>query len=184
MNDSIAPGTDLIFPRNWLWLFPPVYLVHLFDERFFAEGTAAWATKHAGVYLTNEAWLVINVVWFVGFTLATWLVSRGTWSEWVVVALATHLTVHSLTRVWGSAAFPGWSPGVVSGVIACLPLAVATLARGARRMGSRQFATGVIVGIVSLQPLWDFLMLPVLSPRPLAASVSFLARPGGLSTIP
>ena len=161
-----ANGTAPIFSQRWLWFFPPAYLVHLFDERFFGNGTAAWATEHMGVYLTNEAWLVINVVWILGFTLATWLVSRGTWPQWVVVALATHLVVHSLTRVWGSAVFAGWSPGVVSGVSICLPLAVMSLARGLRQLPLRQFATGLVAGAASLQGLWDFLMLPVLSPRP------------------
>ena len=170
------PASDAapIFSHSWLWLFPPVYLVHLIDERLFANGTAAWATQHMGVYLTNEAWLIINVVWFFFFTLSTWLVARGTWPDWVVLALATHIAVHSLARVWGSLVFAGWSPGVVSGVTLCLPLAAATFARSFRRMAPRQVVTGLIVGGASLQPLWDFLMLPVLSPRP-AAVVQDLA---------
>ena len=164
-----ASVTAPIFSRNWLWLFPPAYLVHLLDERFFGNGTAAWATAHMGVYLTNDAWLIINVVWFLLLTLSTWLVSRGTWPQWVVVALATHIAVHSVARVWGSAVFAGWSPGVVSGVTICLPWAVITFARGFRLLPLRQFVSGLVFGALSLQPLWDFLMLPVLSPRPPAA---------------
>ncbi len=130
-----ASVTAPIFSRNWLWLFPPAYLVHLLDERFFGNGTAAWATAHMGVYLTNDAWLIINVVWFLLLTLSTWLVS----------------------------------PGVVSGVTICLPWAVITFARGFRLLPLRQFVSGLVFGALSLQPLWDFLMLPVLSPRPPAA---------------
>ncbi len=155
-----------MFPRSWLWLFPPGYLVHLVDERFFGEGTAAWATAHMGVHLTNQAWLVINVVWFVGFLLVTWLIARGSLPEWVALALATHFAIHALTRVWGSAVFPGWSPGVVSGVAVGLPWAGAVFLRGLRELETKQVALAVGCGVLSLQPLWDFLMLPILSPRP------------------
>ena len=119
-----------------------------------------------GVYLTNEAWLIINIVWFVLLTLTTWMVARGTLPSWVVVILATHMAIHSLTRIWGSVVFPGWSPGVVSGVAVGLPWAMAVFYRGFRVYSHRQLAFGVLGGVLSLQPLWDFLMLPVLSPRP------------------
>ena len=153
-------------PRTWLWLFPPVYFVHLLDERFFGIGTAAWATRHMGVHLTNEAWLIINIVWFLLLTLITWLVARGTLPNWVVVILATHIAIHALTRVWGSVVFPGWSPGVLTGVVVGLPWAAVVFYRALRMYSRRQLALGVIGGIVSLQPIWDFLMLPILSPRP------------------
>ena len=159
-----APSSEL--PRSWLWVFPPVYFLHLLDERFFGIGTAAWATRHMGVYLTNEAWLIINVVWFALLTFTTWLVARGIFSNWVVVILATHIAIHSLTRVWGSIVFPGWSPGVVSGVVLGLPWATAIFYRAFEVCSPRQLAFGVIGGVLSLQPVWDFLMLPVLSPSP------------------
>ena len=117
-----------------------------------------------GVSLTNDAWLVINVVWFCGLSLVTWLVSQGRLPEWVVVSLATHLLIHSVTRVWGSTAFAGWSPGVLSGVTICLPWAAVTLIRAYPRSSARQLVAGVICGVLSLQPLWDFVMLPILSP--------------------
>ena len=155
-----------VFPRSWLYLFPPVYFAHLIDERFFGMGIAAWATTHMGVYLTNHAWLIINIVWFLMLSVVAWLVSRGTWPEWVALALATHLAVHSLTRIWGTVVFPGWSPGVVTGVTLGMPWALLIFARGLRCIKPSRVALGVACGVLSLQPLWDFLMLPVLSPRP------------------
>ena len=156
-------STAVVFPKHWLSLFPVVYLVHLLDERFFGDGTAAWATQHMDVNLTNDAWLVINVVWFCGLSLVTWLVSQGRLPEWVVVSLATHLLVHSVTRVWGSAVFAGWSPGVLSGVTICLPWAAVTLIRVNPVLSRRQLVAGVACGVLSLQPLWDFVMLPLLN---------------------
>jgi len=157
-----------VFPRPWLWLFPPGYLVHLIDERFFGIGTAAWATAHMDVYLTNDAWLIINIVWFLGLSALTWLIARGSLPDWAALVLATHFAIHSLTRVWGSAAFPGWSPGVVSGVLIGLPWSVAMFYRGTRELEPRRIALAVALGVLSLQPVWDFFMLPILSPRPLA----------------
>jgi hypothetical protein len=159
-----SPTSDV--PRPWLWIFPPIYFLHLLDERFFGIGTAAWATQHMGVYLTNDAWLIINVVWFILLTLTTWLVARGTLPKWVVVVLATHIAIHSLTRIWGSIVFAGWSPGVLTGVVVGMPWATTIFYRAIRVYSPRQVALGVIGGVLSLQPLWDFLMLPVLSPRP------------------
>lgn len=161
--------TTRVFSAGWIWLFLPVYLLHLLDERFFAMGTAEWATLHMGVYLTNEAWLVINVAWLAGLTLVVTLMARGAWPDWVAIVLATHLAIHSLTRVVGSIVFPGWCPGVVSGVGVGLPWATVTFVRGLRALPPRQLISGVVLGVLSLQPVWDFLMLPVLSPRPPAA---------------
>ncbi len=161
-EESTAP----ILSRTWLSLFPPIYLLHLLDERFFGDGTAAWASEHMGVYLTNEAWLVINVAWFLGLSLATWLVSRRILPEWIVASLATHLAIHALTRLWGSAVFVGWSPGVLSGVVVCLPWATVALVRANQRLPTRQLVLGVACGILSLQPLWDFFMLPMLMTNP------------------
>lgn len=160
--------TCRVVSPKWLWSFPPVYLIHLVDERFFREGTAAWATAHMGVHLTNEAWFVINAVWLVGLILVTWLTARGSLPQWVVVVLATHLAIHSFTRIWGSVVFPGLSPGVVSGVLLGAPWALYTLGRGLRALPRREFALGVVVGVLSVQPVWDFLMLPILSPHPAA----------------
>ena len=153
-------------PPTLLWVFPPIYFLHLMDERLFGIGTAAWATRHMAVYLTNEAWLAINVVWFAFLTLITWLIARGTLPNWVVVVLATHIAIHSLTRVWGSIVFPGWSPGVLTGVVIGLPWAVVIFYRALRAYSRRQLALGLVGGVLSLQPLWDFLMLPVLSLKP------------------
>ena len=148
--------------NGWLWLFPPVYLLHLIDERYFGIGTAEWASHHTGVYFTNSVWLAVNAPSFVLLTLATWLVARRTWPMWVAVALATHLALHAIGRVVGSVVFDSVSPGVVTGVILCLPLAVFAYTRLVRVLSRGQLLAGVLAGVVSLQPLWHALLLPVL----------------------
>ena len=139
------------FPASWLWLFPAVYLVHLADERFYWIGTADFATRYLGMYFTNGAWLLVNAPSFVALLLATWLVARGTWPAWVVVALATHLALHTLGRVPGAIWFGVMAPGLLSGLLACLPLAAFALARAFQRLSRRELRNGVLVGIASFQ---------------------------------
>ena len=130
-------------------------------------GTAQWASHHTGIYFTNTAWLAVNVPSFLLLTLATWLVARRSWPMWVAVALATHLGLHAVSRVVGSFAFESVSPGVLTGVIACLPLGVLTYVRTARFLSRGQLIAGLLVGIATLQPLWHALLLLVLpSGRP------------------
>ena len=162
-----APGllresTDSQHPTRWVWLFPPVYLAHLIDERFYGIGTAEWASHHTGVCFSNAAWLAVNVPSFLLLTLAAWLVARRSWPLWVAVALATHVGIHGVGRVVGSLVFESVSPGVVTGVIACLPLALFTYMRTARVLSRGQLLAGFLVGVATLQPLWHGLLLSVL----------------------
>jgi hypothetical protein len=150
---------------TWTWLFSPVYLVHLIDERYFGIGTANFATQYLGIYFTNSAWLAVNVPSLIAFTVSTWLVVRGTWPPWVAVSLATHLALHGLGRIPTSAWFVTIAPSLLSGLILCLPLAGFALIRGYRQLSHSQFRRGILVGVASFQPFWHFILLPVL-PRP------------------
>ena len=162
---SVA-AAEPILPGAWLWSFPAVYLVHLLDERLYWIGTAEFATRYLGMYFTNPAWLWVNVPSFVAVTLATGLVARGRWPQWVVVALATHLALHTIGRVPGAIWFGAMAPGLLSGLLVCLPLAVFTLARAFRRLSRSQLRNGLGAGVLSFQPLWHFLLLPVLPRGP------------------
>lgn len=158
-----------IFPTAWLWSFPAVYLIHLLDERCYGIGTATFATEYLDIYFTDAAWLAVNVPSFLAVTAAAWLVARRTWPDWVAVALATHLALHGLGRLPASMWFGTVAPGLLSGLVLCTPLALATFARGYRSLPRAQLGTGVLVGIASFQPLWHLLLLPVLPSAPVAA---------------
>ena len=157
-----------VFSIRWIWLFPIVYAIHLLDEWFYWIGTAVFATEYLGIYFTNYAWLWVNVPSLLLMVLAAWLVVFGVWPEWVVVALAVHLLAHSLGRVPTSAWFSTIQPGLFSGVLLCLPLAIPTMVRGYRLFTKRELGLGVVVGVTSIQPLWHFALLPWL-PAPSAA---------------
>ena len=165
MTDAPGPlrqSPDSQQPIRWIWLFPPVYLTHLIDERFYGIGTAEWASHHTGVCFTNAAWLAVNVPSFLLLTLAAWLVARRSWPLWVAVALATHVGIHGVGRIVGTFAFESVSPGVLTGVIACLPLALFTYMRTVRVLSRGQLLAGFLAGVATLQPLWHGLLLTVL----------------------
>ncbi len=149
-------------------LYPGVYLVHLIDERYYGIGTADFATQYFGIYFTNEAWWAVNVPSLMMLTATATLVARQVWPRWLAVALATHLALHGLMRVPTSAWTLTIAPGLISGLLLCLPLSVITLLWGWSALPRTQFRNGILVGIASFQHLWHFLLLPVLPGGPAA----------------
>jgi len=159
------------FRPGWVWLFPTAYLIHLLDERFYWIGTARFATEYLDIYFTDAAWLWVNLPSLLLVALVSWLVVRGTWPEWLLVALAVHFLAHSLGRLPTSVWHGTIQPGLVSGLLLCAPLGLATLAKGLRVFSRRELTLGFVVGIASIQPLWHFAMLPWL-PSPPAVTTS------------
>ena len=154
-----------------LWAFVPVYFVHLLDERFWGVGTANWSTAHSPFYFTNYAWLWVNIPSMLALALVVVLIARGAIPEWAVVALGIHLLLHAVTRIVGTLIFASVSPGVVSGVLLCLPLAVWSLVRAYRQLSQRGLRFGIIAGILSFQPVWHGLLYPFFRTVPPAAQL-------------
>ncbi len=74
-----------------------------------------------------------------------------------------------MTRLVGTLVFASVSPGVISGVLLCLPLALWSLARGYRQLSKSALRKGLIAGVLSFQPLWHAILYPFLPTAPLAA---------------
>ena len=144
----------------WVYAHAMVYLIHLADERYWGIGTAEFATHYLGIYFTNPAWWMVNVPSLVLFALATVLLARGWWPQWVVLALSVHLALHGLGRIPTSLWTGEVAPGVVTGVLLCTPLAAATWWRGLTAFDRRDQLRSALVGIASFQPLWHFALLP------------------------
>lgn len=149
-------------------LYPLVYLVHLIDERYYGIGTAEFSTRHFGIYFTNEAWWAVNVPSLIAVTAAAILVFRRVWPQWVAVSLATHLVLHGIMRVPTSIWTLTIAPGLISGLMLCVPLSLFTLRWGWAALQPPEFRKGILVGIASFQPLWHFLLLPLLPNAPAA----------------
>ena len=153
-------------PEAWVWLFPPVYAIHLIDERLYGLGTADFATQYMGIWFTNEAWVWVNVPSMILMTVAAALVARRRWPEWVAVALATHFALHGLGRLTTSLWFWIIQPGLLSGLLLCVPLAGAVFLRARHTLSWPEIRSGLLFGVASFQPLWHFALLPFLPPPP------------------
>ncbi len=158
-----------LFPEVLFWAYPIVYFVHLLDQWFWGPGAAQWATAHGTLYFTNYAWLWVNVPSMFILTLAALLTARQQLPAWVAVALGVHLALHALMRIAATAVFSSVPPGLVTGVLMCLPLAIPTLLRGYQGLPAREFRLGVLAGLLSFQPLWHLVLYPVLPHGPAAA---------------
>ena len=151
---------------SWIWLYPLVYFVHLVDERYFGVGTADFAAQLLDIYFTNTAWWWVNVPSMLLLGFATERVVRGAWPMWVVLAMAVHLAYHGLGRIPTSLWTASIAPGLLSGVVLCAPLALATAVWARERFTRRDVARGVVVGHLSFQPLWHLLLFPLLPTAP------------------
>jgi len=60
------------------------------------------------------------------------------------------------------------APGLITGLVLCTPLAVATLWRARSALSRRDIVRGLVVGVLSFQPFWHFALVPVLSSGPAA----------------
>jgi hypothetical protein len=166
---SVGRGEQVeqrIYSTGWLVLLSIVYSVHLVDERYYSIGTADFATQYLGIYFTNAAWWAVNIPSIILFTLAAALVARGTWPQWVVLALAVHLALHGLGRVPTSLWTLEIAPGLVTGLLLCTPVAAASFWRGRGVLSRSQVLRGLVAGAASFQPFWHFALLPFLPGPP------------------
>ena len=129
----------------WIWLFPATYVLHIIEE--YRGGFHLWLSRVAGVDLSREDFLAINVIALVVMT-------AGTAFAWVGVApglpsaFATVITINGLLHLSGSLLTQSYSPGVVTGMLLWLPLGVYGLRRSRRELALAQFAGGVIIGVL------------------------------------
>ena len=155
-----------VFSKRLLGAFPPTYLVHLIDERFWGPGTANWATANSFLYFTNEAWLWVNAPSMLAVLAVTILVSQRRIPEWAGLALGVHVGLHGVMRIGGTLAYGTVSPGAATGVALCLPLALLVVFRGWHGLPRTEVLRGLICGVLSFQPLGHLVAPPFLPPKP------------------
>ena len=125
-------------PNRIAPLIPAAYAIHLLDERFVPPGIPAWATTVADMPFSNEAWRAINLPSLVLVSVAALLVARPNRPHWMLLILAGHIGLHGIGHLLGSIAFGVLSPGVVTGLVFCVPTAVLAFLVGAKGMSPLQ----------------------------------------------
>ena len=143
--------------RPWPWLFAVVYGLHLLDEYFVPPGLPQWSTER-GFHFTTQLWLSVSIISFSIFSASVWLVARRAWPPWVLVALAVHITLHALAHLGASAWALSFSPGLLSGLILALPLAVWTFRWAQHALSRKALLLSAILGAATFQAPWDVLV--------------------------
>jgi hypothetical protein len=132
-------------PRFWPLLFPATYLLHIAEEYWCGERFFNWASRIAGINLTEQAFLEINAAALtIMLLMAGMAFSRPTF-QWIVIPMSTAVSINGVAHLLGTIFSRSYSPGLVTGVLLWIPLGVFTLYR-ARETG--RYWAGVMLGVI------------------------------------
>ena len=131
-----------------VWLFTPAYAAHLAEEFWGGPGFPAWFARVAGAPLPVSAFAAINAVAFILLLVGSAIAVRREQQGWIVIAIATVVTVNALLHVVGSVVTGSYSPGLLTGIVFYLPLGQLVLIRALHQVNRAQFTKGVVAGVV------------------------------------
>jgi hypothetical protein len=129
-----------------LWLFVPAYAAHLLEEYFAAF--RRWVALVAGGELPLSVFVAINAVGMTFLLLAIRAAVKRERAGWAAVAVATIAGVNGLAHAGGTIATGVYAPGLVTGIVFYVPLALLTLTRAVHQAEPGQVARGVAIGVV------------------------------------
>ena len=144
-------------PLDPVWLFPVTYALHLLEEYVVGGGFPVWAQRVLGIQFSNREFVAWNAFAFALMCLGALLVSRQARFRFIEIAMAIAVLGNVAAHIIGSLATWTYSPGLITGVLAWIPLASVRLPiafRASSRSG-RVAATciGVFVTVVILAVL-------------------------------
>src|SRR5947209_1216266 len=137
--------TDKINSRfsasRWLWLFPPIFLLHIIEERW---GVGA---PH-GINLSLKAFVILSggawVLMIVGVILAL----RLGFTQFLVVCLATLFFVNALSHIANCIYIAGYDAGTITGTLLFIPLGLITLISLRKKLRPKRYFTAIAIGLV------------------------------------
>ena len=140
---------------TWLWLLPFAYTAHIADEFFVGSGFYTWVG--AFVPFSAASFLATNFMIISLITVAVAVARRSDAGRFLAVAVFIQfglhgLIVHPAFSLWEGTA----SPGLVTGVVVLVPLALVGFRWASEVLPSRQVARGVAAGVLlfASQDLW------------------------------
>lgn len=139
------------------WLFALIYGLHLLEEGLLPPGMVRWSNDF-GYSFSFEHWFVVSSASFVLFSGASWLVARGSWPSWVLVALATHIGLHGLLHLGASVWVRSVSPGTLTGILLALPLSVWTFRWALQELDRKLLLRSALLGAATFQAPWDLMI--------------------------
>lgn len=133
-----------------LALFPVSYALHVAEEAWGGESFPVWATRLSGASFSREEFVVLNGVAFAVMCVVVALsVGWPRIRRVVVPALGTIVAGNGALHVVASLWTATYSPGMVSGALAWLPLGTWTLRWAAQALPARQCWVGCAVGALT-----------------------------------
>lgn len=135
------------------------YAIHLCDERMVGDGVAEWATRVAGMAFSNVEWLVVNAISLAVVVGLAWAIHAEKLGATALLVLGGHVFMHATQHLAGAVRFDEFSPGIVTGILICLPLSLLAIWTGFRLIPWPRAAAGLFAGFVTFQPIWHRLLL-------------------------
>ncbi|HEV2764662.1 MAG TPA: HXXEE domain-containing protein [Pyrinomonadaceae bacterium] len=135
-------------PRWWPLLFPLTFVVHVAEEVWCGEGFPAWATRLSGVEMTYERFLALNAIAW-GVMLAGCLLAVVFERlRWLALPFASAVLLNGFAHTAATVFTASYSPGLLSGLLLWVPLALYTLRRARRFTERKTFWLAAAFGLV------------------------------------
>ena len=138
MTDKNSPQFS---SARWLWLFPPIYLVHIIEERW---GVGA---PH-GINLSLKAFVILTGVGLMLMIVGVVLALRLGFPEFLAVCLGTLFFVNALSHIANCIYIGGYDAGVITGTLLFIPLGLITLISLRKRLRPKRYFTALAIGLV------------------------------------
>jgi len=129
------------FARNWLWLFPFAYLLHIIEE-FRSVGPSH------GINISPDLFLILSSITWLLMICGIVLAQRFGFPQFMGVCLGTTVFLNGITHIINSFIYGRYDAGVVTGSVIFIPLGLATLLSLRNSMRTQRYILGVLVGLV------------------------------------
>jgi len=127
-------------PSQWLWLFPPAYLLHAIEE---LKGVRA---LH-GINLSLKQFLALSTAAWLLLVLGILLAQKFRFPQLFGVCLGTAVFVNALSHIFNSLVIAGYDAGVISGTLIFIPLGLVTLVSLRNSMRPLRYTAGIALGL-------------------------------------
>lgn len=141
------PITNIhISEAGYLGIFAAVVFVHLTEE--FLGGTRSQdPDKLHGLDLSRAGFIRTNTVVMILFGVTILLAVKLGFPQFLLVALAAFILINAVRHVSSTIKESQYSPGLITGLIAFLPLGALTLIRLEPQMGGLRFGLALATGV-------------------------------------
>jgi len=104
----------------WVWLFPLAYGLHVAEEYWLHFPD--WVSHLSRSFVSNPQFLLLNSTFWLLMVLSVLAIRARASMVWLVVTLATILSINAALHLLGSIVTRTWSPGSITAAFLYIPL--------------------------------------------------------------